>query len=234
MIVDEIDKLIEQGEKVREEKKWDEALTIFDRAIVLAANEKDPERLISILGHKLIIYKHLFYETKNRLFLELFRGEVETGLNIIKLEKITGRMKGLMLIRQGDYYLLLSEYKKAVEFYTESVACMDKSRAGEYAEYLGHLGLGQALSGDPAGFETFKIAESMLTGSTDLRPFHKSVVLAGIKLRAAKSYAVANNIAAARENADEAEKLGQEIAQKYGLPLRLEEALRLKKEIEHV
>ena len=227
-----IEQLIEQGERVREEKNWNEALKFFDNAIIVAANEKKPEQIINILGHKLIIFKHLFYETENPIFLELFKGEVLSGMNLTERFKILGQPRALMLVRMGDYNLLKKQYAGSIEYYKKSIENLDVAKKGEYGEYLGHLGFGQVLSGDNQGFNTLEKAYRLVEESNDLRPFHKLIVLAGIKLREAKSFAVIGDKAKAKESLDKAQSLGKELSKEHGLPLRLEEAERLEKELE--
>ena len=231
MIENNLDKLIEQGERVREEKKWDEALVIFDRAIIQAANQKMPDKIINVLGHKLIVYKHLFYETENILFLELFKGEVLNGLNIANEQNINDQPRALMLLRLGDYFLLKKNYKQSVVHFKESLDYLDQKQPGLYGEYLGHFGFGQFLSGDETGFETLDKAYTMVEQSQDLRPFHKLIILCGINLRSAQAWAHTGNLEKANQVLVKAENQAQEINDKYHLPLRLEEVLRLKNKL---
>jgi tetratricopeptide (TPR) repeat protein len=131
----------------------------------------------------------------------------------------------------GDYYLYKEDYAKSVAYYKSAIENLNPEQKGEYGEYLGHLGFGQALSGDKQGFETFRRAYQLVDESDDLRPFHKLVVFAGIKLREAKALSVIGDQEAAKKSLTEAEQLGKELAEQHKLPLRLEEAQRLKKEL---
>lgn len=228
----ELDQLIEQGEMVREKKNWDKALEIFDRAIIEAARLKKPETIINILAHKLIIYKHLYNESGNQIFLELLYNESKAGIHLADVFIIQGQARAVSLLRVADYYYLKGDYKTANKYYYESLENLNPEDKAMYGEYLGHLGLSEVLSGEKKkGFATLDRAYEQVFENKSLRPFHKLVILSGIRLRQAKAFGEMGDKVKAKIYLDDSEQLAKQLVQEYKLPLRLEEVERLRKEL---
>lgn len=226
-----IDALFERVEEARETGKYAEALSFAEQAVVAAVDQELPSKCVNALGHKLIIYKHLFQKSENQLYNELMYGDIQTGLAICKQYTLTGQPLAVMLTRQGDYFVHKEQYAESVPHYEaayEQIAEVSKGKFGELAEYLSHLGIARALAGDDRGLQDVEQAFAWIKQDTELRPFHKLTIVSGILFRLAALYGKRGDTLRFNEYFNQAMERARELKDVYNMPMRTVQGERLR------
>jgi tetratricopeptide (TPR) repeat protein len=226
------DKIISEGEEAREREDYPRAFERFDQAIVLAATKSDLTTLINALAHKLLIYKNLYQKTGNNWFNELMAGDAKTGLKIVEKSGLLGQPKAVILLRLGDYHINKKNYELAATAYKEGLENSDVNKPGEYAEYLSHLAWAQGLMGDKDAIAHLKKSLEIAESDTNLRPFHRLVILSGINMRLAEVYKVQDNPEESLAALDIAEKMAKELQSEFHMPMRLKQAGLLRSQLQ--
>jgi tetratricopeptide (TPR) repeat protein len=221
--------LIEQGEFAREKGQDERALSLLDRAIFEAGKKKDYASLLAALSHKLLVWKHAYLKAKDMAFLELMFSEAWGGLKIAQRVKVEKGFQAVFLLRIGHYFQYKGNYKLAQNYGRKALKFISKNDKARYAEYLGHFGLSQALAGNKQGLNTLKQALKLIEKAKKVRPFHKLVIHSGILTRASIALNKFGKKSEAREMLDAAFELAKILARQYKMPMRLHEALEIKK-----
>lgn len=220
-----IEELIEKLEAAREHGEYGEAFSLADQACALAVEQQQPEKLVNVLAHKLLIYKDQYTYTKDPQFLELLFACAQEGMRIVEQAALSGQPKAVMLLRMGNYYFEKGEYTTAVTYFNNALTELGSSTDGERAEYLSYLGRAQVKAGNiDEGIQTLQDALSKAKYSTGLRPFHKIVTTSGILLRLSDAYLDAGKRSAALEPFRVAMRQARELRDTYGMPVRFEQA----------
>jgi tetratricopeptide (TPR) repeat protein len=226
-------KLIEQGEIAREHEDYSEALRCFDLAIVEAGSVKDWLSVTQALGHKLIIYKHLFQKTRERPFLELMLKDAEAYLNIANKKKLPSEIKKIPLLRIADYDFLTGAYTKAVTVYQSALAHIPKRKVNEIAEYQSHYALALIKANRPElGLDLLRDSLSKIEKAKGMRPSHRLVVKSGIFGRIALASIWMKDGITARQAFEKAMIDALILEKKYKRPMRLRQLEILRNEIE--
>ncbi len=222
--------LITKGEKYREQEKFAEALSFFDQAIIVAGNSEDYSRVVNTIGHKLLIYKILYENTGKSLYMELFFGETLSGMNLVESQDLTGQPKALMMLRQGDYFTYKNNHAKAVKYFGNAIEILPDDDRAPHAEYIAYYGLSLILNGDKVkGFEKLAEALKFANENTELRDFHKMIILSGMHLRYAQAYNSINEPVKAKESLEKGEKIAKQLHREYRIDTRLHQIEKFKK-----
>jgi tetratricopeptide (TPR) repeat protein len=220
--------LIGQAEELREQEDYVKAACTFNRAMLLAAEKREADNLVSAICHNLLIHKYLYENSKNPLFLEMMHAEANKALDIAEKFGAPSGSKAMALLRIGDFHFELKQYEKAEEHYGEALALLNGDD-GEYPHYLSVLGLSQVLAGKKdEGMKKIEDALKKAEGDSSLRPFHKLIVLSGIMMRKGHALASQEKIALANEVFMKTEELCKMLASEFGMPVRLKQLSRLK------
>jgi tetratricopeptide (TPR) repeat protein len=234
-MADEFEHLREQGEIASEQGDQEQALICFDRALIMAVQQKQYGRAVNILGHHLHVFKVFYQETSDPSFMELFYSDVLTGLRLCQFHDIQGQPKSVMLLRSGDYFLFKQDFAQAAEQYRLAMEELDKpERQPEEirAEYMGHYAIALVKSGDNTGFAKFEEALKILGSHTGLRPFHQIIVESGVWLRQADAYAFAGQQDKAREALSQAKPMVEKLAAEHNMGMRKKQWEKLARQIE--
>lgn len=218
---------IKQGEMATEHQQHPEAMQAYTMAILTAANNKNYEQVVQALGQRLIIYKHKWQLSGDAVFLELLKGDADTGTAIVEKYSLEGHSKAVMLLRSGDYFYENKNYSEAANNYANAV---DNLPEGDIAqpEFLGHLGVALCLSGDNGGLEKLNTALNLAEADRNLRPFHKIIIISGIQMRLAESEYAFGNIEKAKEHLEIAFQLGKELESEHNIGMRTVQIKNLK------
>ncbi|HYE22208.1 MAG TPA: hypothetical protein VD998_01315 [Verrucomicrobiae bacterium] len=222
---------LEEGEKAREQEDYALALKSFDQAIIEGVELDDPILILNALAQKLLVYKHMFQKTTNPVYNLLMLGDAQTGLKIAEEKKVTGQPKAVMLLRSGDYFFWKKDYATAQTLYEEAVLNVDQEKKGEYAEYLSHLGICQALNGNKTGLENLNKALTLASEDNTLRPFHKLVIVSGIHMRLAMANKKFGDTDKAIKEYETATTMAEELASVHKMPMRLKQLEIVAKEL---
>lgn len=224
--------LIESLELAREQGNYSDALKFSEQAIIFSAEEKNIELLVNALAQKLLIYFHLFEKTENQLYNDLMYGDIQTGLQLVEEQGISGQSKAVMLLRTGDYYLHKDQPQKAVDYFALAIQFINPDKKAEYAEYLNKWGYAESLSGDVAsGQLKIETAEKMIESDEALRPFHKLIISSGITMRLAHCYFLAGDSAQAIEHFKKATTMAEELSNLHSMPMRSLQIKRLQNKL---
>ncbi len=230
-----IQQMIERGEMAREHGEHAAALQYLDEALIAAADSQRPADIITVLGHRLLIYKHLAQSTGKDIYYELMFGDTLNGLRLAEAHNISGVAKADMLLRQGDYFLVKKDNGKAVELFEQAIELLDlegpSKNRGRYAEYLGHYGLSLVLAGDSSGLTRLAEALTLVEHNEELRPFHKLIILSGMHGRYVQAYVFLGDKAKATQHLDAAEKLAQELIDEHDISVRMDQMKKLRKTV---
>ena len=223
--------LISEGELAREHRKYDKALSCFDRAIRIAGSEGENVAMMAALSHRALVWKHLFEQTGRRNFLELTKADSEAGLAVAKSDKsVPAEVTAPLLLRLGDYYRLMRDRELALSYYHQALDVVSKSSPGKVAEYESHYALALIEKGQvKKGFMLLSECLQAIQADQSYRPFHRLIVESGIWLRMAEAYK-GKNPAAYEKALTEAEKLAKTLKIKHKMPMRLVQVENLRRE----
>lgn len=226
-----IDELFEKIEIARETGNYTDALLLSEQAIIESVEQKLPQKCVNALGHKLVVYKHLFQKTEDSLYNELMYGDIQAGLVICKQYSLKGQPLAVMLIRLGDYYTHKELYSEAVPHYEAAYAEVSKAskgKHGELAEYLSHLGIARVMAGNEEGLKDVKQALAWAEQDTGLRPFHKLTITSGILFRLAAIYGKLGDMVKFNEYFGLAMEQALQLKDEHNMPMRVVQGERLK------
>lgn len=128
----------ELAEKAREKDKHLEALKFIEEAIFNYQKEKNYSSLVKAIQSRFLIYRHLFFLTKDHIYAFLAQKDSETSFLIAKkhnLSKIIGSChfnlgKAAMLLKNSEE--AIKQYKIAIEKYYGT-----NTERGDYYYHLG-------------------------------------------------------------------------------------------------
>jgi hypothetical protein len=117
------------------------------------------------------------------------------------------------------------------ESFSEAVVWFEKAYAelsgeaevGTRAEFLGHLGEAEGLSGKRVGVTHLEQAVEQICRAVDMRPFHKLVIESGVRLRLARVFMRLDRPREALEQLQQARTLSVVLDKEYAMASRLEQ-----------
>ncbi len=171
--------LIRKGEDVRERGNPDKAIEIFNELL-----SNSPLSIqASALGHIIVCYKHLYQKTDDLDYVSNYMMPLcQRGLEM----EISEAEKSVFKLRQGDCYLALSKPNEAVELYKEALSMLP-SGSPQKGEYRSHLAFGLAMAGRLSdAYNQLDVAEYQIDTAEGLKPFHRRVIVAGLRYKQAK------------------------------------------------
>jgi hypothetical protein len=225
--------MIEKGELAREENKYHLAQAYFDQVIISAGLQKKWKYVVSVIAHRLIIYKHLYSRTEDLNFLEIMFSEIAAGLKISKRERLPKEEQAPLILRWGDYYLLQKKYTQSVRYYSQALKAIGKSNPSKYAEYLGHYGYALSMSGVRKGLEYVESGIRLAEKDDSLRPFHKQTVLCGLYMRYAEAADSLKDKKLVQVTLEKARECALILSKEYKQPKRLAQVKELEKKLKH-
>ena len=229
--MENIDDLFKRVEEALETGSYVEALSLAEQAIIASVEQNLPDKCVNALGHKLIVYKHLFQQREDLLYNELMYGDIQTGMAICKQYKLFGQPLAVMLTRLGDYYVHKEQYMESVPHYEAAfmeISEASKGKFGELAEYLSHLGLARVMAGQEQGLKDVEQALALANQDMELRAFHKLIITSGILFRLAAIYGKRGDVVTFNQYFEKAMKEAEELKSEYSMPMRIIQGERLK------
>lgn len=146
--------LQQQAEELREQEHFFKALVKYQQAINGYLKQEKPESVAETYQGMAECYKHLFLQSKQKIYLRLGLACINTSLNLLKNSKskwianayqIKAQLRHLM----GNLKESIKDYQQAVKLYQRKDALKGR--------YLSHLGKVQYLAGDKeTGLENLK------------------------------------------------------------------------------
>jgi tetratricopeptide (TPR) repeat protein len=219
-------KLIEEAEITREQGKMDKSLALLSEAIIEAGRNNDWDSVLAALGQRIITYLHLYQETGDKNFLELFWADTQGGLKIARRTKASGENKAPLMLRIGQYHGLMGDHLTASSYHTAALNLLPRKKDGRFAEYLGFKGVELALAGNKKGLTDLEEALRIIETDTELRPFHKLVIKSGILLRIAEAkYKFKDKTW--NDALDDAFDIAETLSRKHKMKMRLYQAEQL-------
>lgn len=221
--------LNEKIELAREHQDYPTALSAAGMVLIEAIEEEDYTQAINAIGHKLLIYKDLWFKTQKPEFNQLMLSEVTYGLELCERQKINGQPKAIMLHRASDYYFQKEDYAMAARLSEKACEELPQKNTGEYAELLNHRTAAQVLSGTESAFSNFDIAYQIAETDSNLRDFHKKAILSGILLRKAFVQIKLGKKPEAEAIITQATPICESLATEYNMEVRKNQLETLKK-----
>lgn len=176
--------ILKQADTLREKGQSLQAISLYNEALVSLQKKNDYNGMLSALNGRLISWKHLFYETKEPLYILLVKQHAEAMKFLADEHGLTKRLP-VVHFQLGMAYTLNKEYSQAEIELSKALNLFPEDNA-EKGDWMAHLGYAMYLNGKKAEGKA-KILEGIQqikTRSTD--PFKRAVWLSGAKLRLAE------------------------------------------------
>lgn len=227
----EFKKLIEKGETAREQKDYTAALVCFYEAMFDAEKREHWRDFVEALGHKIVVTKHRWWETKEEVVLAWMRRQVHLGLDTCKMKKLPGRYLAVFQLRAGDVFMAEENFKAAATWYGRAVKSLSGTpeNAG-YGEYLGHWG--RALIFTKSRKRAKKIllrALELIRDDKDVRPFHRLILESAVLASLALFYKEEDS-GKSKKLFAEALYMAKKLKKEHNMPMRLKQLQIMKKE----
>lgn len=231
MAKSKIKNLIKKGEIAREKKDYKLALSTFDEAMLAGGKQNRWADFVEALGHRIVIDKHFWWMTKDEGFLEVMRADVELGLKICSLKKLSGRYHAVFQLRMGDVLVDESKSKESVLWYRRAVkSLVGTPKNAGYGEYLAHLGKGLILVDKSKEAKRILLqALNYIQRDKSIRPFHRLILESGTISWLALALK-SENPQQSQELFRKALAMGKELKNKYQMPMRLTQLEIMKKQ----
>ncbi len=177
---------IDLAETQREKGEIEEALSLLTQVIDEARECSNYSVLASALSHRVLCYKHLYQNTRKDKYLDLLEEDVDEGTQL----DIPEQKMAVFYLRSGDITKLRGYSFLALDFYEMAYECVKKGGVEE-CEYAGHYAEALADSGEWQEANNIIIdALHLLYSLTDVRPFHRLILLSGLFARQVKALRV--------------------------------------------
>ncbi|HVY67544.1 MAG TPA: hypothetical protein VHA30_01440 [Patescibacteria group bacterium] len=225
--------VFEKFELASERGQWQEALAIVDRLTVRAALRNDVKLLLNALAHRCHVFKHFWQQSANNLFLDLFRDDIQAGLNIAVRRRVSGQPLAVLQLRLGDYFDYTGDRKRAEQWYRKAIVTLGAAALpGERGEYQGHYFLALYKNGKVGRARTAaEQAFANVSRDRTLRPWHRLILLSGLHMRRAQGEISTGRRAAAVPDLAAARSLASELKRTYGMGMRMVQLGMLKKQL---
>lgn len=175
-----------QANRLREEGKSLDAIALYNKLIVQQQQEHQHLPMIEALTGRLLCWKHLFYQTEDKIYAIFVRKEAEAMLEIAKAYGITEKVHLLHYLLakaaqlQKDDLAAELDFQRAVELYP-----VDNAEKGDW---MAHLGAAMYANGKKAEGQKVLLqgVQKIQAHQSDLDPFFYNVWVSGAYLRLAK------------------------------------------------
>jgi len=210
--------LIKQAEKVREEGNSTLAAHMLGIALQDAERLGRDELIGETLGQLIVCLKHL-YQNGDKSSLASMEQMVARGLVL----KISDQSKAVFLLRQGDVYTFKKEYKPAEASYNAALRLVLKTNGYLAIEYKGHWAESLLKIGRDSKYVSRLIEDAIndLAKVTDVREFHRLIILSGLYARLAKSQKQSWQFIRAYRSLRKCYQLCKQLRNQYNMPQRL-------------
>ncbi len=205
--------LIDKANTVREEGNFLEALKLTDEALVRTEEEGSSALFAETLSNRLLIFRHLYRNTKKRDFLLLAKFEAEAA---VAVAESTGIKESLAVpyFNLAKAYEDLAQYPESVDFYRKALAAITThppkthDRSGVKADFKIHLSVVEYLAGDKTAYSRLKLAIKELEDSNEkeVSDYNYYVWLSGAHLEVARIL-VHDDPTAAKNHLESAKKI---------------------------
>lgn len=182
------------AEETREKGLFLEALEYTDKATLAYQKDHDLLGLAEVQSSRQSTFKHLYRQTKDKVFLLLEKYSAQAAVEIAEESGIKEAL-GIPYHNLGKYYSEAGEYEKAVEAFRKAVENLTKfpsekhSRPSVIADIKGHLHAAEYHTGDKSALGRAQEALEELEQSEEKSTYNKNVWLSGARLRIAKMLA---------------------------------------------
>jgi|688.fasta_scaffold19462_1 tetratricopeptide (TPR) repeat protein len=130
--------LQKQADVLREEGCSLEAIDAYNQAIVHYQENKDYSKMMEALTGRLLSWKHLFYQTEDRIYAFFVKKEAEAMSEIAKEHQLLDKLH-LIHFLNGTSAILLKDYPSAEKEFAQAVELYPSDHA-EKGDWLAHLG----------------------------------------------------------------------------------------------
>lgn len=209
--------LIRDAELMREQGEPEIAAGMLQTAFFLALKMDDDDLAADSGGHLLVCYKLAEEMTRNTQYAVFGVHFAESCMAFLD---VPDPVYAVFSLRKGDFYTLLDDYSEAEPCYQEAIKLAGRRNKARYAEYLGHLGLCQAINKKEIGLANLMEAEELIRKDKSLREFHRLTVLCGILMRKASAAAALGKKNMVKPALLEAAALAKTLKEQHHMPVR--------------
>ena len=182
------EKLLLEGQQLREQGRTLEAIDSLNRAINEFAIQHDHARFAHAILDRAICYQHLYQFTGNDFgYAVLYRKDAEAMLTIVEAENIE-------VERDQAYFMnakassIFADYPSAIGFFTRAIESMPEARAAQKGDWRTNLGKALYLNGekDRGVAEILEGIEQVKQHAQDVDAYTSNVWISGGYLRLAE------------------------------------------------
>lgn len=210
---------IEQAEILREQGKPHDASLALSLIIKGCEQTGNADDLALALAHRILCDKHIFQNGGWDVHLEFMNLDIEQGLAL----PISPSAKSVFMLRKGDYLTFQNKLEEAEAAYAQAYQLVEKDGYTE-AEYLGHWAEAKARVGKiDEALTDLATAVSYMKTCLNVRPFHKAVIISGLRARTIKPALSARRYGLAGLSFAHGYSLAWLLALRYRMPQRLKQ-----------
>jgi tetratricopeptide (TPR) repeat protein len=134
----DLDQVIKNGAKLRENNELLKALESLTRVLVVAGKKGDYRALLDALVERCLVWKHFYLQNKDEAFLVLAREDTSAMEQIADISSIKDRIHTTYYLR-GSVELLFNNYGEAVKRFKLALKHF-KGFSAERGDWYCHLG----------------------------------------------------------------------------------------------
>jgi tetratricopeptide (TPR) repeat protein len=177
---EDFEKRIEEAEQIREKGRTEEAYALFKEILFDAFACGEHALAASACAHRLICYKHWYQNTGNDGYLAVMQKEIAIALDYFQIPESE---KAVFHLRLGDVYFLRGKFQDAYDKYLTAYRLIPKTDSRQH-EYAGHVAESLTQLGRvEIAISILLTAIEEINDSSDLRAFHRKVILSGLYAR---------------------------------------------------
>jgi tetratricopeptide (TPR) repeat protein len=141
------EKLLLQGQRLRERGKTLEALNVLNIALEAFVKEKNYARFTHALLDRAICWQHLHQFNNNDFaFAILYKKDAEAMLEIVKAKNIKTQIAEAYFIN-GKAQMFFANYKQAEDFFSKALKKLSVSKKAQRGDWLTNFGKAKYLNG---------------------------------------------------------------------------------------
>lgn len=195
------------AEEAREQDRLVDALPLLERAIVGYQQERNYAGIADALSSKVLVYKHLFYTTQDKVYVDLAQSAGELSLAIMQKHNLDNQIH-VGYFRLGEIAMLVENYPQAIANYEQALTTYKGGTNAEHGDYQYHLGEAMYRSGDHEQGKALLLQglQEITDHQGEVDPFLAHVWQSGCYLRLAELLAPVDHDSAVRY-LGEAEKI---------------------------
>lgn len=127
-----------EADKMRERGKSLVSIDLYNQAIVQYQETKDYPNMLGALTGRLLAWKHIYYQTEDKIYAIFVKNEAETLLDIAQEYHLLSQMH-LIHFLKATSAILLKDYSSAETEFTKAVQLYPTDHA-EKGDWIAHLG----------------------------------------------------------------------------------------------